>query len=69
MACLLSPGIRIKSAMMKLFDSLFVIHYGRVSFRLIHLVALAKSLYKKVVGFFIDELAINAFGICQLLRI
>ena len=68
MACLLSPGIRIKSAMMKLFDSLFVIHYGRVSFRLIHLVALAKSLYKKVVGFFIDELAINAFGICQLLR-
>ncbi len=44
MTCPLSPGIRIKSAMMKLFDSVFVIHYDRVSFRLIHLVALAKSL-------------------------
>ena len=68
MTCLLSPGIRIKSAMMQLFDSVFVIHYGRVSFRLIHLVALAKSLYKKVVGFFIDELAINASSFCESKR-
>jgi hypothetical protein len=52
MTCPLSPGIRIGSAMMKLFDSVFVIHYDHrvpVSFRLIYLIiiALAKSLYAR----------------------